>query len=103
MALSAPLAFPKIDAAEFGMVASVEEAIRAIGRLPPETAAAPHWRYASELLEQARRSRYPSSVTDARRQLLRALEAEKWIAPVVKPARRRHRARPIGRFLHVSE
>ena len=32
MALSAPLAFPKIDAAEFGMVASVEEAIRAIGR-----------------------------------------------------------------------
>ncbi len=103
MALSAPLGFPKIDVAEFGMVASVEEAIRAIGRLPPDTAAAAHWRYAAELLEQARRSRYPSSVSDARRQLCRALEAEKWLAPVAKPARRRHRARPIGRFLHAPQ
>lgn len=85
------------------MVASVEEAIRAIGRLDPVMAAAPHWRYAAELLEQARRSRYPSSVSDARRQLCRALEAEKWIVPVVKPSRRRHRARPIARFLHAPQ
>jgi hypothetical protein len=103
MALQAPLNFPKIEIAEFGMVASVDEAIRAIGRLSPEMTAAPHWRYALDLLEQARRSRYPSSITDARRQLCKALEAEKWMVPVQKKAKRRHRARPIGRFLHASE
>ena len=103
MALSAPLNFPKIAAPEFGMVASVEEAIRAIGRLPAETSAARHWRYASDLLEEARRLRYPSSVTDARRQLLRALEAEKWIEPVTKPARKRRHPRPLARFLQAPE
>jgi hypothetical protein len=98
MALSAPLVFPKIEAEEFGLVSSVEEAIRAIGRLDPEKASAAHWRYAADLLENARRYRYPSSVVDARRQLCRALEAERWIAPVVKPVRRRPRGRSIARF-----
>jgi hypothetical protein len=103
MSLSSPLTFPKIETPEFGLVASVEQAIRAVNRLPPDIAAAPHWRYAIELLEQARRSRYPSNVTDARRQLCRALEAEKWMAPVVKGRRRRSHARPIGRFLQAPQ
>ncbi len=102
MALSAPLNFPKIEAPEFGFVASVDEAIRAIGRLPPEVTAAPHWRYASDLLEEARRNRYPSSVTDARRQLCKALEAEKWIAPVNKTPKRHRRPRTLARFAQSS-
>ncbi|MGE3150589.1 MAG: hypothetical protein AB7K04_16145 [Pseudorhodoplanes sp.] len=94
MAIFAPLLFPKIETPEFGVVGSVDEALRAIGRLNPDTAAAPHWRYAAELLEQARRHRYPSQVSDARRQLCRALEAEHWLDPPAKKRRHRPRVRP---------
>lgn len=77
-----PLLFRKLDCPALGRTLySVQDARRAVMRLPAATAAKSHWCYVRDLIDEAMRQRDPAIAGDVRRQMLRAMESEGWAEP----------------------